>query len=149
MKREDIQEAVEEVVLDVFENMYFMFPEVIAEDDPAPSFPESCFKAGVAVKNTSLVLMLYGSKQLVTDMAKNFLGTAQAIADTDLLDVFKEAANVIAGNLITRLALDAGIGHDVPVAERLDDCSELRATQGARQVIFNVDDEFFKVAVVS
>jgi len=33
MKREDIQRAIKEVVLDVFENMYFMFPEVIGEDD--------------------------------------------------------------------------------------------------------------------
>ena len=36
MKTEDIQRAVKEVVLDVFENMYFMFPEVIRKDDPAP-----------------------------------------------------------------------------------------------------------------
>lgn len=58
MKREVIQRAVQEVVLDVFEDMYFMFPEAIAEDDPVPSFSGPHFKAGIAVKNASQVLML-------------------------------------------------------------------------------------------
>lgn len=74
MKREDIQRAIKEVVLDVFENMYFMFLEVIGEDDPVPPFPESCFKARVAVKNGSPAFILYASEQLVADMAKNLLG---------------------------------------------------------------------------
>lgn len=71
-------------------------------------------------------------------MAKNLLGTDQPIAEADLIDVFKEAASVIAGNLIARLALDSSINLDVPVAERLDDSSELRTAQGAREVVFNV-----------
>lgn len=149
MKREDIEGALKEVVLDVFENMYFMFPEVIAEDTPLPSFPESCFKTSVAVKNGSEVLMLYGSEQLVVDMAKNFLGADEPIAEDGLIDVFKEAANVIAGNLITRLALDSSIALDVPVADRLQPCSELPTAPGAQEAIFNIDDEFLKVAVVT
>ncbi len=149
MKREDIEGAVKEVVLDVFEKMYFMFPEVIAEDDPVPSFPESCFKASVAVKNGSEVLMLYGSEQLVVDMAKNFLGVHEPIAEGDLIDIFKEAANVIAGNIITRLAIDSSIALDVPVAERMQASSEPPTAPRAQEAIFNIDDEFLKVAVVT
>lgn len=149
MKREDIERDLKEVVLYVFENMYFMFPEVIAEDIPLPSFPESCFKASVAVKNGSEVLMLCGSEQLVVDMAKNFLGVEEPIAEGGLIDVFKEAANVIAGNLITRLALNSSIALDVPMAERLQPCSELPTDPGAQEAIFNIDDEFLKVVVVA
>ena len=146
MKSQDIQRAVEEVVLNVFENMYFMFPEVIGEGDPVPSFPESCFKARVSIQNSSEILVLYGSEKPVVGMANNLLGTDQPIGEVDLVDVFKEAANVVAGNLLTTLALDDGVGYNVPVAERLDTCSELSTVAGT---IFNVDDEFFKVAVVS
>ena len=149
MKREDMQGVVKEAVLDVFENMYFMFPEAIAEDDPVPSFPASCFDARIAFKNRSEVLMLRGSEQLVVGMAKNFLGTDQLIAETDLIDVFKEAANVIAGEVITRLSFDSSVAPDVPVAERLQPCSELPTAPGAQEAIFNVDDEFLKVAVTS
>lgn len=146
MKTQDIQSAVTGVVLNVFENMYFMFPEPVSEDDPVPSHPESCFKAKVAVKNGSPALILYGSEQLVMDMARNFLGSDQQIGESDLIDVFKEAANVIAGNLVTTLAIDGTVGLEVPVAERLQACSELRTAPGT---IFNIDDEFFKVAVES
>jgi hypothetical protein len=149
MQREEIQRAVKEAVLDVFENMYFMFPELIAEDDPGPSLTESCFKARIAVKNGSEVLVLYASEQLVADMAKNLLGAEQPTAETDLIDIFKETANVIAGNLITGLALDSSIAFDVPVAEKLKPCLEPHTDSDAHEVIFNIDEGFFKVAVVS
>ena len=149
MKREDIQRAVKEVVLDVFENMYFMFPEVIGEDDPVPPFPESCFKVRVALKNGSEVLMLYCSEKLVAEMAGNLLGADQPIAEADLIDVSKETANVIAGNLVTSLALDASVGLDVPVAERLQNYSALLTVTGTQEVVFNFEDRLLKVAVVT
>lgn len=147
MKREDIQRAIKEVVLDVFENMYFMFLEVIGEDDPVPPFPESCFKARVAVKNGSPAFILYASEQLVADMAKNLLGADQPITEADLIDVFKESANVTAGNLVTSLALDASLALDVPVAERVQPCSEFRPAPGAQEVMFDFEGQLLKVAV--
>ena len=146
MKRKEIQQAVREAVPDVFEKMYFMFPELVLEDDLELSFPESCFKATVAVKNSSELIVIYGSEKLVMDMAGSFLGTDQVIKDSDLVDVFKEAANVIAGNIVTNLSLEGSIGLDVPVAERLRDCSESRKVQG---IVFNINNSFFMVAVVT
>ena len=144
MKIEDIQGEVKKVVCFVFENMYFMFPEAIGEDDPAPSLPESCFKATVGVKNSSGMFVFYGSEQLVMEMAKNLLETDRASNESDLIDIFREAANVIAGNLVTTLDLDASVAIDVPVVERLEICSEPETTPG---VVFNIDDEFFKMDV--
>ena len=146
MKREEIQKAVREAVPDVFERMYFMFPEPILEDDFELSLPESCFKATVAVKDSSELFVLYGSEKLVMDMAGSFLGTDQEIEESDLVDVFKEAANVIAGNIVTNMFLEGSIGLDVPVAERLRDCSEPQNAQG---IVYNIDDKFFIVAVVT
>lgn len=148
MKKVDIQEAIQKVVLDVFENMYFMFPEVVTEDDPMPSIPKSCFKASVTLKNGSELFVLYAFEQLVADMAKNFLGTDKAIGETDLIDVFQEAANVIAGNFITRIGLNSSIAFNIPVAERSQDCSELRTDPGAQGVVFDFGDQFLKVTVM-
>ena len=144
-RREDMQEGVKKVVRDVFESMYFMFPEVIEEGDPAPPLPESCFKAGVGVKNGSEVFVLYASEKLVMDMAKSLFGTDQPIEEADLVDTFGEAANVIGGNLVTTLEVDTSVGLDVPNAERLQTCSELATAPGA---VFDIDGAFFKVTVM-
>ena len=149
MKTEDIERAVKEVVLDVYENMYFMFPEVIGKDDPVPAFPESWFKARVAVKNSPVEFMLYSSERLVVDMAKNLLGTDQPLIEAELVDVFKESANVVAGGLVTSLALDTNVRVDIPVAERLENCPELPGPPGTQEVVFNFEGELLKVAVVT
>lgn len=144
-RREDMQEGIKKVVRDVFESMYFMFPEAIEEGDPAPPLPESCFKAGVGVKNGSELFVLYASEKLVMDMAKNLFGTDQSVEEADLVDTFREAANVIGGNLVTTLELDTSVGLDVPNAERLQTCSELATAPGA---FFDIDGAFFKVTVM-
>lgn len=149
MKAQDIQGAVKAVVLDVFESMYFMFPEPIGQDDPMPSFGDACFKARVAVKDGVSAFILHGSEPLVKDMAKTLLGTDQP-AETELIDLFKETANVVAGNLITRLSLDSSVALDVPEAERVQPCAEKPCTDAdAHEVVFNIDDRLFKVTVVS
>ncbi len=145
MTTKDVQAVLTGIVLGVFENMYFMFPEPLSADDPLPTFPESCFRARIAVKNGLPEIVLYGSAQLVSNMAGNFLGSAEGLGESDLIDIFKEAANVIAGNLMTSLALDSSLGLDVPVAERMQACSELQTAPG---VVFNIDNEFLKVTVV-
>jgi hypothetical protein len=148
MKKEDIESAVREVVLDVFENMYFMFPEAVSEDEPLIAPADSYFKAEVALENGTGVFVFYGSDQLVANMAENLLGPEQTTAEGDLIDVFKEAANVIAGNLLTRLALAGSVALGIPEAERSQTWSELCTAPGVRELIFNVDNEFFKAAVV-
>lgn len=145
MTREDIQNAVNRVVGHVFQKMYFMFPEALGEDDPVPTLPGSCFRARVGMKNGLEVVVLYGSEQLVISMARNLLGTDQAPEESDLIDIFREVANMIAGNLILSLTPDSRVRLDIPVAERMQVCSELRALPGT---VFNIDDEFFKLAVV-
>jgi hypothetical protein len=146
MKDDKIEDTVERVVGDVFENMYFMFPETIEKDDMTVSVPDSCFKARVRVRNGSEVFILYASERLVKDMAKNLLGSQEAVKEGHLVDMFTEAANVIAGNLVTALALDASIGLDIPVAQRLTICSEAGTVPGT---MFNIDGEYFKLAVMN
>jgi hypothetical protein len=136
---------VKKVVGDVFQKMYFMFPEALGEDASVPFLPGSCFRAKVGMKNGPKVVMLYGSEQLVIGMARNLLGTDQVPKESDLVDIFKEAANVIAGNLIVTLTLDGSVRLEIPVAEKMQTCSELETSPGTT---FNIDNEFFKLAFV-
>jgi hypothetical protein len=142
----DLQKAIREVVFHVFENMYFMFPEAVDGIEPARSGPLACLKATVTVRNTPWVFSACASQALVADMAKNFLGTDQSISEVELVDVFKEAVNVMAGNLVTSLALDENVGLDVPVAQKLRGCDELGRSAG---VVFSIDSEFLRVGVVN
>ena len=148
MKQEIINIALKEVVSDVFENMYFLFPEPLRQAEEIVSLPKSCFRASVKIQNRSEVLVLCASEQLVTTMAKNFLGTEKLVDETDLIDAFKEAANIISGNLVTRLAFNSNVVPDIPVAERSQDCSELASPAGKNEVIFNIDDEYLKAGFV-
>jgi hypothetical protein len=145
MKDEDLTPTIEKVVRDVFEGMYFMFPETMNADDQ-PVLPESCFKASVAVKNSPLVVVLFGSEKLVTDMALALLGPDHPIEEDDLVDIFREATNLIGGNLVNTLDLDKSVGLDVPEVQRFDALEELEAMPGA---VFDVDGEYLKAVVVS
>ena len=146
MKIQDIEEALPKVVRDVFEGMYFMFPQTVRQDNPGPPAPESCFKARICLKHTPIALDMFGSENLVATMASTLLGSDGALEETDLADTFKEAANVIAGNLVTMLKPDRQTGLDVPKAERLQTSSDLEKTSG---ILFDIDGEYFKIAASS
>ena len=143
---EEIRDAVERVVGEVFENMYFMFPELVQEHDIDSPLTDSCFKATVKVIGASQIFVLYASEQLVKDMTNNLLGADEALNQNNLVDMFTETANVIAGNLMTALALDTSVSLDIPITERLKICSEARRAAGA---MFSVDGHHFKLAVVN
>ncbi|NVM56876.1 MAG: chemotaxis protein CheX [Desulfobacterales bacterium] len=145
MKEEDLQRTIKETVLDVFVNMYFMFPEPIGEHEAVSWFPESCFRARVCLENRPEGLFLYGSEQLVAEMAENLLGPDRTIGEADLIDVFKEAANVLAGNLVSRLALGRDVAIGIPVAERWHPRSQTDTAPGSRGIMFHIDDEVLKV----
>ncbi|MBW2108105.1 MAG: chemotaxis protein CheX [Deltaproteobacteria bacterium] len=144
MNTRDIQNVLDSVVPHVFEGMYFMFPEVIRED-LQPPMPTLCFRASVAIQNSPFKVVVYGSEKLVQDMAAALLGEGQGVTEKDLKDIFKEAANLIGGNLVTSLAFDKDLVLDVPEVEVLDSPADSDTEPGT---VFDVDGEFLKVAVL-
>lgn len=148
MNREKVRKALKEVVSEVFGDMYFMFPDVIEENGPPPPFHKACIKASVAFKNGSYQVFLCASERLVEEMARNLLGETDSGVQIDLIDVFREATNVIAGNLVTKLVLGSSVGLDVPVAERSNDCSGTCGPEGGVEVLFDFDGRLLKAAAV-
>ena len=145
MEQKDVQSAVEKVVADVLENMYFIFPERLESEASESLFPEPPYKATVGVKNGSAVFAFFASEPLLRTMAKNLLGVDQVTQESDLADVFRETANMIAGNLVTELAFDANVSLEIPVVERAKSAQLEKSTSVS---CFTLDDEPFKVAVL-
>jgi hypothetical protein len=145
MKDEDLTGAIQKVVRNVFESMYYMFPETLEAQDQPP-VPESCFRASVGIENSPLKVVLYGSEKLVKDMATALLGSERAIEEDECVDIFREAANLIGGNLVNAMDLDKSVGLGVPEVQLVDTVEELDTEPGTA---FDIDGEFFKAAVLS
>ncbi|MBW2108264.1 MAG: chemotaxis protein CheX [Deltaproteobacteria bacterium] len=142
MNTQDLQEALERAVQDVFETMYFMFPEPIGSQDNMAYAPESCLEARVNLKNSPHVMVLQGSDKLAHDMAAGLLGTDRPIQPDELVDVFKEAANMIAGGLVTALNLDNRIQLDVPRVKRLPSCLIPKTV-----TVFDIDGQWLNAGI--
>ena len=145
MKDEDLTGTIQKVVRNVFESMYYMFPETTEIQDRR-RVPESCFRASVGAENSSLKVVLYGSEKLVKEMATALLGSDRPIEENECIDIFREATNLIGGNLVNAMDLDKSIGLGVPEVQFVNTVKELDTEPGA---VFDIDGEFFKAAVLN
>ena len=144
MKDEDLTSTIQKVVRNVFESMYYMFPETLEAQDQ-PRVPESFFRAGVGIKNSPMQVVLYGSKKLVNEMATALLGSDRPIKEDECIDIFREATNLIGGNLVNAMNLDKSVGLGVPEVQLVDTVKEPDTGTGT---VFDIDGEFFKAAVL-
>ena len=145
MNDKDLTGNLQKVVRNVFESMFYMFPETLEGEDQ-PSVPESCFKGSVGIQNSPLKVVVYGSEKLVQDMATTLLGSDGPIEENECIDIFREATNLIGGNLVNTLDLDKIMGLGVPEVQIVETVQELEAEPGT---VFYVDGEYLKAAVLS
>lgn len=144
MKDQELSDAVQRVVRDVFENMYYMFPEML-EAQHQPPVPKSCFNASVEIKNSPFRVVLYGSEKLVQDMAAAVFGSDRPMKEDECVDIFREATNLVGGNLVNAMDLDKNLALGVPEVRLVDAAGVPEAEEGA---VFDVDGEFFKAVVL-
>ncbi|MBW2108608.1 MAG: chemotaxis protein CheX [Deltaproteobacteria bacterium] len=143
MNTQDMQKALDEAVQDVFETMFFMFPEPLGKDDTAPWVSELIFLARVGLKNTPHAVVLHASETLAHHMAAAIIGTDRPIPEAEVLDVLKEAVNMVGGCLVTFLNLHKQVSLDVPQAERLDSSPLLKSA-----TVYDVDGELLCSGIV-
>lgn len=139
-----LEETIKAAVCEVFENMYFMFPEWSNGEAAEPEMPQTLFSASVGMNGGGELVVLYASTGLVNHMAESFLGLSHGLEDEDLVDIFKEACNVVAGNIVTRMELDTSMGLGTPVAKRLFDRTLVQRSEGS---VLNIDGEYLKIVV--
>lgn len=135
-------------ISEVFESMFFIFPEKVGEGETGPPVPENHFCARVSIKGSGTAFMLCSSKPLVESMAKNLLGEEKSMDEESLMDVFKEAVNVIAGNLLTAGDVEGDISLGVPRGERIQGKTGDIAVQSVCEAVFSVENEWLKGAII-
>lgn len=146
MEKEKILKTLREVISEVFETMFFLFPELVESEDDLPPMPEVYFKASIRFNGNNWYLILAGSEKLAEIMARNFLAQGEPVDDAEIADVFREAINVIAGNFLTKLNKNRDrtfIG--IPEVEKCKVLSVEDTVGDLWELSFNVDDEFCRV----
>ncbi|MBI9074741.1 MAG: chemotaxis protein CheX [Desulfatibacillum sp.] len=141
-----IKEILKQVVLNVFEQMYFMFPREIGMEDALKHTGDETYIANVVLKNGGLEVMIAGSGALCLKMAGNMFGEAKALSQQEMEDVVREAANIITGNLINECSFPGVVSPDIPVARKgidLDICNDDRDLN----VFFDVENHYLSVHV--
>jgi len=143
------QKILEDTILNVFENMYYMFPEKQMNNDDHFSFPLSCFYTKVSFCTNQKKIILWGTKQLAAKMAKNFLGEDRAFSNAELIDIFKEAANVIIGNFISASDSAPDIRFQVPVISEKQIMQYDKDISNAVDLVYIIENEFFRIALAA
>lgn len=140
----DVEQALKKVVLDVFEQLYFMFPQEIPVNYAA-FFGRPCFTAHVALgEEGGMQLLIAGTEAMLLEMAKNMFGDTQTLSSQALEDVVREAANIIAGNLINECGFSGNLSADIAVTRSQGDFTLADAGNGMT-LCFEADNEVFCV----
>jgi hypothetical protein len=108
--------------------------------------PRDYFKASIYLNDDKWLLILRGSERLAEAMTKNFLGQEGSVDELEIADVFREAVNVIAGNLLMKLGGKKRISLGIPEVEKCRKFSRGKTKRGfIGGLLFNVDGEFCEV----
>jgi len=105
---------------EVFETMFFLFPESLKE--ASVLFTDAAFQAWVPITGPkSFQVGLTVSPALAQKMATNFLGLEEdGLPEDKLEDVLREAANMVAGNFLSREGVSAAFRLESPRSQSLD-----------------------------
>ncbi len=148
MGQEKILQILKEVIFSVFDTMFFLFPEAVESEKDLPALPDDYFRAFLHLNDNKWLLILRGSEKLADTMAKNFLGQEGPVDESDVADVFREAANVIAGNFLLKLGGEDRVSIGVPEVEK---CRRFHREETVRKfdgdLLFNLGGEFCEVSI--
>jgi hypothetical protein len=143
----DCANTLEKTINEVFENMYFMFPEHIVNPSSHFTFPIQCYVAHSNFINEKGLLSIFGTENLVNQMAMNFLGEKRAFEHFELIDVFREAANVIVGNYITSANKPPKVSFEIPVVETTTILSTEKDCLYQIDRIYEIEKQLFRIAL--
>lgn len=113
-------ENLKAATFDVFETMFFLFPEPIGEHEAAVN--GFAFQAWTPVAGPkSFQVGLTVPLPLAQKMAANFLGLEEGeLAGDKLEDMLREAAAMVAGNFLSREQVSAAFHLEPPQSSQLD-----------------------------
>ena len=97
----ELLQNLKKVIFNVFQDMFFIFPEDGEEIDPDRDI---CYKkVAISIQKsgeTTYLFQLYFTENQGRMMTENYLGQTEEITDNLIEETLKEAANVIGGNFL-------------------------------------------------
>jgi hypothetical protein len=141
----NLQSNLINVISEVFEQMFFMFPQIA---DIPLARPENCFGYGIDIKGILPVsLHFFFSHHLSVCMAENFLGLNKSEINQELIrETLKETVNIIGGNLLNKTAENINMGLPYP----LFNSSELSKplSSSTEKIILDVENHYLEALII-
>ncbi|MEN6317564.1 MAG: chemotaxis protein CheX [Syntrophaceae bacterium] len=130
----NMNETMMAAIFDVFEKMFYVFLEPVNDENPKYDMEASIHFNGVSQGEVKVLV----SEQLAKSMVQNLLGLEGGdIAEKDIEDCVKEAANMICGNFLGKLDQTKVFDLSTPTFSR----SPGKALPGNNVYIFNFDTD--------
>jgi len=140
-------QIIEKTIVQIFENMYFMFPQRTAYSPNRFAFPMKCYLAQTQFINDKHAFRLIAAENLVSKMAMNFLGEKRPFEYTELIDIFREAANVIVGNFISASHMPVDVRFDIPEVTPLAIAAYEADHSYEVDQMYVIENNFFRIAL--
>jgi CheY-specific phosphatase CheX len=137
-------ENLKAATFDVFETMFFLFPQ--SSEATEVRFADAAFQAWVPIVGPkSCQVGLTVPLALAQKMAANFLGTGEDASSRDELeDMVREAANMVAGNFLSREQAPASFHMEPPRSRGLDGGTPPWRSR-PHGLLFTVDDHALEI----
>jgi hypothetical protein len=142
-----ISETLNQTVNEIFETMYFMFPEQITKPDSHFSLPLQCYVSRTNFVKQKGTTIIFAENSLVNQMAMNFLGEKRSFEHIELIDIMREAANVIVGNYITATNKPPEVSFEIPVVDKTTMISWDKDSSYHIDSIYDIEKHFFRIAL--
>ena len=139
-----IRQILKDVTFNILETMFFSLPEPYEEGEPNQAW-DLCSSVNLNGSD-HLTLRILLSKDLAMKLASDFLGREHdEITAEALLDMMKEMANMIGGNLITRLDSSTDLVLNIPESRFVAN-GDAHGFQQDDRILIQVGDRFMVIA---
>lgn len=137
-------ENLKAATFEVLETMFFLFPEAASGNEVG--LKGDAIRAWVPVTGPkSFKVGLTAPLALTRKMAANFLGLEEERASPDSLeDMLREAANMVAGNFLSREQVSEAFHPETPHSQKLNFGAEPWLPQG-HSLLLMVDDNGLEI----
>jgi len=98
------------VIFEILEDMFFIFPE----EENEIVFPPKLIEGNIAISGKEkIILHFFVTKTLARIMAANFMGEKK-ISDQEIIEVIKEFTNMVGGNYVSLIDLEGRMQLGLP-----------------------------------
>jgi len=107
---EKMMRQLKNVIFEILEDMFFIFPE----EENEIVFPPKLIEGNIAISGEErIILRFFITKALARIMAANFMGEKKT-SDQEIIEVIKEFANMVGGNYVSLIDLEGRMQLGLP-----------------------------------